>query len=378
MALRTAHPSIVFVLLWRRLVLALQLIAVALTAMACAFGDDTDAIGLISTTGNSHLYVVGRYANGASLWVIDDRFKIRYSLPNPSGFLGQSQAMACVFDNGVLYISGWVETGPGFWKPCVWIDGVPSMLDDMGLNTTPNGTGIAVRKGHVVVTGRAGANQACYWFDGVPTLLPQPPWANSSMAYAARFYNDHLIIGGMAQDPGLFSQACYWINGVYNPLGNIENERVTGIDIYQGILYGTGPGGTNSCLKNWIGQEAFQYEVNPMPKWANGIKVHGGVPYTVGYTDVDAFQTATLWINGAPSYLISNMLSSANGITIVEGYKGFPLSIIVAGGYYNGTSSACLWINGTRLELDSSGAVFNETVANDVCTGTEITLPWKR
>lgn len=359
----------------RRVLVALHIAVVTLATMACAFGDDADAIGLVTANQDQVLWVVGRYNNTAALWQITDRFKFRFELPNPSGPGVQGEAMSCTFANGILYASGWVDYF-GSFRPCLWINGVPMVFDSLGFSSFPNGLGLAVRNGHFVVAGIAGSTQACIWYDGVPMLLPQSAGATNSMAYAVKFWGDQLVVGGM-NDMAAISQACYWIDGALVPLGNFTGERITDIDIYGGAIYGTGPSNNNTTVSNWLG--LVPVVLQGFSPNTTRIRMLNGVPFNTGLSHPFGMAVATIWVNGVPMYPAGeNTQSTANGLLVVDNYKGFSPMIIASGAYMDGANAAaCIWMNGSLTKLDSMGG-WGMTVANDVCLGSNIEMDFRK
>ncbi len=130
-------------------------------------------------------------------------------------------------------------------------------------------------------------------------------------------------------------RACYWKNGVRKELVNgysAEKIFFDGDDMYIIGFYIAPNGQYKKCY--WKNEELFDYDFN-----GNGLVVHNGDTYTVGYYQEDEQNHACYWKNGVRVDLPGGV--EAVGID-VEGND-----ILVYGIEEYGTiEDYCYWING--------------------------------
>ncbi|HEY9161676.1 MAG TPA: hypothetical protein VIS94_11380 [Desulfomonilia bacterium] len=246
---------------------------------------------------------------------------------------------------------------PAFWKN--------DKIHELPVQSTSGyGCSIIVSQGKVYVAGMDGLSPVL-WTDSVPVRLPLSDGAEGGTAYSIIKSDMDLYIGGSvwlnATDG---HRPAYWKNGNLNMLGlgDASEGGLRSITISNGKIYTAGWVEKGSIKPVYWLDNNMNYLSDPDDGTIGmvfSLDVYGAKVYAAGFIteENESIFRPVLWNDGTKT-LLSRLDETLGGVAWhVEVYGG---KAYVSGGtgYADGTDEkrrACMWIDGTRIDLPTSG-----------------------
>lgn len=252
------------------------------------------------------VYVAGYQLNGTNL--IASYWKNKVATPLTSSIYGLANAIAV--DGTDVYVAG-SEYGATLSIAKIWKNGVATPLTDGTLDASASS--IIVNGGDVYVAGYEGS-VAMYWKNGIPTKLTDGNYQSSAVSIAISG-TDVYALGYEYSTIG--NDAKYWKNGIPTYISKGGTAEVSQIIIDSNNVYVCGS--TSNIATYWKNGIAVPLTDGTNVAAANGIAVHNGDVYVVGFEDnKSGVRVAKLWKNGAATNFAGADVSHEPSAIIVK------------------------------------------------------------
>jgi hypothetical protein len=243
-----------------------------------------------------------------------------------------------------VYVAGYFTNAQDNLAACYWLNGAPTVLysDETG-TFDARATSVYVSGADVYVAGyidEAGKEPG-YWKN--ETWVPLGATAGEATDIVVSG-TDVYVAGSVT--PSADPRACYWKNGVREPLDDLRYSQSLGIAVSGTDVYVAGyyvDGGLKAAL--WHNDSAGLATLSSSGAKAFDVTVNETDVFAAGYyTNGSSKNVACYWKNGSVVDLYNDAVNAAQagGIFVLGS------DVYVAGYVDAGTRIACYWRNGSR------------------------------
>ena len=298
----------------------------------------------VSVSGGT-VYIVGTYNGNACYWKISEN-DVAAPAPVELDSTGDVSVVDSLVMGDCLYISGTNDVG-GTSDACYWKVDLTNLYAPV-VATLPDGPGgrayEMTRSGGIIyIAGNSlidSQSRPTYWtVTGGGDTRYNIYYGIPNYARTVMLYNDNIYIGGWYPYDGTHTQSwyCYFTNPP------VSNPAVSGL---EELSYNMAAITNSSIVSSSLNINGNRYIVGQRPA-TNSNSAPGNACY---------------WLNGTTGYNLNG-----SGISCAYGIAQQGSDVYITG-YHNADSAlthstACIWKNGTRIDLSYSDG---ETAARDV------------